>query len=326
MLSYNAPNYLLVRAAGNDRNEGPTPGSYNYAYINGQWRLTNTIRNVDGGSDGYDCLSYASVAKNPLVVGAINTIPNGYTTPGSAIMSTFSSWGPTDDGRIKPDLVGAGVSILSSNSTNDASYSTASGTSMSSPSVCGSLALVQQFAKETKGSYVKAATLKAIAIHTANDAGNPGPDYAFGWGVLNVPGCIKLIENENKLNQIIETNLANGTEYKMQVYVSGIENLKATVSWTDPAGAVLPLINDNRQSMLVNDLDIRIVRNADQNISLPYKLNPAVPAAFATLGDNLVDNVEQINLSNPIPGFYTIIVKHKGNLLNNSQPKCCSKA
>lgn len=116
-LAYNAPYYLIVKSAGNDRSD--TGGG-------------NFPADCNGGS-GYDCLADKSVAKNILTIGAVNKIPE-YQGPSSVVMSSFSSWGPTDDGRIKPDLVAAGVNIFStySSTTNDA-YGPLSGTSMSTP-------------------------------------------------------------------------------------------------------------------------------------------------------------------------------------------------
>ena len=87
-------------------------------------------------------------------------------------MSAYSSWGPTDDGRIKPDLVGTGDAILSSSANGDDAYSTLTGTSVSAPNVAGSLLLLQEFyARQTYGFTMRAATLKGLVLHTANEAG-----------------------------------------------------------------------------------------------------------------------------------------------------------
>ncbi|MEX2349460.1 MAG: S8 family serine peptidase, partial [Flavobacteriaceae bacterium] len=120
-IQYTTPYYLPVFAAGNDRNENhPNPG--------------------DGG---YDILTGTSVAKNNLVVAACQQVSN-YTGPGSVTMSQFSSWGPTDDGRIKPDITAKGVNTYSSTATTDTSYGSSSGTSMAAPSVAGVCALLQE--------------------------------------------------------------------------------------------------------------------------------------------------------------------------------------
>lgn len=63
-------------------------------------------------------------------------------------MSSFSSWGPTDDGRIKPDIVADGVSVFSTTATHDSSYGYKSGTSMATPNAAGSLLLLQELSQQ----------------------------------------------------------------------------------------------------------------------------------------------------------------------------------
>ena len=167
-IARNAPYYLICKSAGNDRNEGPTGGAY--------------------PKDGpYDCIGHAGNAKNILTVGAVNDIISGYTDPSSVVMSSFSCWGPADDGRIKPDIVANGIGLYSTDKDNNTDYTTLSGTSMSTPSVTGSLALLQQHWNSLNpGTYLLAATLKALVIHTADEAGtSTGPDYQFGSGLMN---------------------------------------------------------------------------------------------------------------------------------------------
>jgi subtilisin family serine protease len=128
-------------------------------------------------------------------------------------MSSFSSWGPTDDGRIKPDLVANGVGLLSSVASNDFSYSSYSGTSMSSPSTAGSLGLLIQHYRATHaGADMRSAALKGLALHTADECGgNPGPDYSFGWGLLNAKRAAEQISlDETVPHAIQELNLADG--------------------------------------------------------------------------------------------------------------------
>ena len=127
-------------------------------------------------------------AKNILTVGAIDGGDVVPTKPTDIKMSAYSSWGPTDDGRIKPDIVGIGENILSASSNSDDAYVTLTGTSVSAPNVAGSLLLLQEYyARKNYGFMMRSSTLKGLALHTANEAGTTqGPDYQFGWGLLNI--------------------------------------------------------------------------------------------------------------------------------------------
>ena len=98
-IAYAAPYYLICKSAGNDRGESWS-GTH---YLPGDNRPYNVTRDADGGPTGYDCISFIGNAKNILTVGAVDAIPSGYSSPTDVVMSTFSGWGPTDDGRIKPD-------------------------------------------------------------------------------------------------------------------------------------------------------------------------------------------------------------------------------
>ncbi|MCQ4064615.1 S8 family serine peptidase, partial [Riemerella anatipestifer] len=235
-------------------------------------------------------------------------------------MASFSAFGPTDDGRIKPDISGVGVGLRSSVSSGDTDYASLSGTSMASPNVTGSLLLLQEhYSKLNAGNMMKAATLKALAIATANEAGAaPGPDYASGWGLLNAFDAAKTISLNGKYSLIQENTLNNGTQTSFDVVAAGGAPLKVTVVWADPAPSTLSneeVLND-RSKMLVNDLDVRVVKDGVE--VLPWRLNPNNPAAPAVKMDNDVDNVEQVVIENPEAGAtYTIVVKHKRDLKKN---------
>ncbi|MBN1352305.1 S8 family serine peptidase [candidate division KSB1 bacterium] len=323
LIAYNAPYYLPVRSAGNDRNDdGPAPGEQYWIWGNYGWELSTVTRQPDGGADGYDCIPGSAIAKNILTVGAVDDIPGGYSSPANVQMSSFSSWGPADDGRIKPDIVGNGVSLYSTDSGNNSDYVYKSGTSMSSPNVTGSLALLQEHYKNThSGQAMRAATLKALVLHTADEAGfASGPDYAFGWGLLNTRAAAEFISHDQTDATVIqELTLNQYSSFTMTVNSDGSEALKATISWTDPPGTELPAQLNPRIPRLVNDLDLRISRNSDGQIFYPWKLNPDSPASPATRSDNVVDNTEQVFIEYPAAGSYTITVNHKGALYGGSQ-------
>ncbi len=321
-IAYNAPFYLIVASAGNSRNEnGPAVGQP-YWRPNAQGVMTPQGARPDGisSNDGYDIITDRSVAKNVLTVGSIGAIPGGLSFATDAVLSPFSAIGPTDDGRIKPDVVADGESILSTSGSGDNNYEIQSGTSMSAPAVTGSLYLLQEYYNKLHpGTFMRSATLKGLAIHTADDAGNPGPDYQYGWGVVNMEKAAAVITANNSTHLIQENNLTNGANFTTNVVSSGQSPLRVTISWTDPKGTVesgAPL--NSRTKKLVNDLDIRVTKGG--NTFLPFVLNVANPSAAATRGDNTTDNVEQIIIDNTAPGeTYTITVTHKGTLQRGAQ-------
>lgn len=328
-IAYNAPNYLIVKAAGNNRNvNGPSlGGTYNY-YDNTGAKVQTKRNTIISNNDSYKTIGTSGNAKNILTVGAVGGLPNGYKTANDVVMTPFSSWGPTNDGRIKPDIVADGLNVLSCSAANDSAYTTLSGTSMATPNVSGSLFLLQDYYSELKnGAFLRSATLKGLAIHTANEAGDYlGPDYKFGWGLLNVAKAAEVIKNSVTSNnastspdQIYENVLKNGETYTLNVVASGKSPITATICWTDPEGNVVTsnILNNNNKE-LVNDLDIRITKGA--KTYFPWILNPFMPTAAATKGDNHLDNVEKIEVDSIIPGqVYTITVSHKVTLANGAQ-------
>jgi hypothetical protein len=325
VICYNAPFYLPVKSAGNNRSEnGPAVGTTYFGFNTGSSGTLVTKGPRPSGissNDSYDIISTTGTAKNILTVGAINGLPFGASNPSQIRISSFSSWGPTDDGRIKPDLVGHGVGLVSSSNSDTKSYATLSGTSMSAPNISGSLILLQEYYNQlNSGAFMRSATLKALAIATTDEAGTDiGPDYIFGWGLLNAEKAANLIKLNGTKSLITERNLAQGEVYNLQVTTSGFGPLKVTICWTDPEATpnIVGALN-NRTPKLVNDLDLRIIKNTDT--FLPWKLNPDLPAAAATKGDNIVDNVEQIEIADAVPGqVYTIRVFHKGTITKGPQ-------
>lgn len=313
-IAFNAPYYLIVKSAGNDRGDEHS-GSHD-AWNGSGWVTSSDVRPPDGGALGYDCVTTNGNAKNILTVGATEDVSN-HLNPSSVSISSFSGWGPTDDGRIKPDIVGNGVSVYSCDSGSDTDYSNKSGTSMSGPNVAGSLLLLQEHYSNLHGQFMLSATLKALALHTAFDAGRPGPDYVYGWGLLNARKAAELITEPS--SQILEENLGQGNTYVNSFYNNGSRPIRLTIAWTDPsANPVASNVLNNPNPRLINDLDIRLIDEQGQ-VFHPYVLNPAQPNATATTGDNVVDNVEQVYLALPAAGRYIVEVSHKGLLVNNEQ-------
>ena len=301
-IAFKAPFYLIVKSAGNSRGQGG-----------------NNAQHPTNGK--YDCIPTYSVAKNILTVGAVEKVANGFTNPAGVTMSTFSSWGPADDGRIKPDICGAGVGIRSSGADSDVEYVILQGTSMSGPSVAGScLLLIEHFSNTHFERKMRSATLKGLVIHTADECGiSAGPDYSYGWGLMNTKKAADLISADSVRSLLLEGILTNQMVKDITVTAEGGKPLVATLSWTDYQGNPGPAAYNSRLKMLVNDLDLRIINDSNQVVSLPWKLDPEIPASAATRADNSVDNVEKIEISGVTAGqTYKIRVSHKGSLFTNA--------
>ena len=319
-IAFNAPYYLIVKSVGNNRGEtGPEVGEpYYQRSSNGKFTLVKSRPGNISSNDSFDGVSTYGTAKNILSVGATSAVPEGYTKPSDVGMTGFSSYGPTDDGRIKPDVMGDGVSVLSSSGSSDRAYEIMSGTSMAAPNVSGTLLLLQEhYANLHDGDVMRAATLKGLAIHTADEAGeNAGPDYNYGWGLLNAAAAAKMLSNTDGTHIIEENTLAQGKTYTLNVTASGAGPLMVTISWTDPEATAVADGADalnNRTARLVNDLDVRV--NKGTTVYQPWTLDHTNPSAAAVPGDNVLDNVEQVYLGNAVPGeTYTITVKHKRTL------------
>ena len=323
-IAFNAAYYTIVKSVGNNRNNnGPAVGQLYMRYDNTGTMVDAGIRPAGiSSNDGYDIIPTYGVAKNIITVGAVEGIASGSTKSTDIKMSNLSSWGPTDDGRIKPDIVANGVEVLSTSNSSNAGYEVMTGTSMATPNVAGSLFLLQElYSQKYNGNFMKAATLKALAIHTATEAGNaPGPDYKFGWGLLNVEKAANVIKFGNaSTDKISEEILNNNDTIKYYVTATGNGKLMATICWTDPVGSVSTtnLLN-NPALKLVNNLDIRIIQK--NKVYMPWVLDPANPSLAATTGDNFRDNVERVEVADFIAGQqYIILITHKGNLQRSSQ-------
>jgi hypothetical protein len=320
-IAYNAPNYLISVAAGNARGyNGPAVDSP-YFY-NGNKKLKRSATLKDNPS--YISVGNIGVSKNTLIVGAVDGIPAGYNSPNDVSIAYFSAWGPTNDGRIKPDVVADGVNVTSTWNTSTTAYSTQSGTSMACPNATGSLYLLQEYYNKLHPStFMRSATLKGLAIHTADEAGPAaGPDYVYGWGLLDVLKGANVITSSfnQKSDTIIENSLNNASNYTYTFTASGNGPIVATLSWTDPPAIPVAVAQalHNTKAILVNDLDMRITSGVKS--FMPWILDPANPANPATTGDNFRDNVEKINIDSVVVGqTYTITITHKGTLARGSQ-------
>ncbi len=244
---------------------------------------------------GYHSTAPPALAKNHITVGALNS--NNDT------MTAFSSWGPADDGRLKPDISAPGCqsnedfNVTSCSSSGG--YTGKCGTSMASPTVCGIGALMLQEYRNLRPGEPdpRNSTLKVLLAHTAVDLGNPGPDYSYGYGSVRAPAAIDLMRSGNYL----EDSLGQGESKSLLVVVNpGDPELRITLAWDDyPA---VPLVVPS----LVNDLDLRVLSPSGTD-AFPWTLNPASPSAPAvrTQADHL-NNIEQVYVANPEPGAWRV--------------------
>jgi len=329
-LCYNAPYYLPFKAAGNDRNDSaPAEGEKFYYYKFPRWRskLYNSSKDpYDDGWDngGFDTIMTVGVAKNIMTIGAVDdAVSSGVRDVNQATMTSFSGWGPTDDGRIKPDIVTNGVGLYSPIASSDSSYASYSGTSMATPGAAGAATLlVEYYGQLFPAQAMRASTLKALIIHTADDLGNPGPDYKFGWGLMNAEAAAEQISDHYDFpdaNKITEDILDDVNTMQTYTFVwDGNNPIRATLCWTDPPAEAATGL-DNPSPRLINDLDLRII-DPNGSVHYPFVLNPASPADTATTGDNTLDNVEQVLIYSPnAPGSYAAQVSYKGTLTDNEQ-------
>ncbi|HKI01015.1 MAG TPA: S8 family serine peptidase [Thermoanaerobaculia bacterium] len=254
-------------------------------------------------------------AKNPIAVGAVNS-DGGAMTP-------FSSWGPCDDGRLKPTVSAPGcetgrvtgeAGILSSMAATG--YGVMCGTSMAAPAVSGTLALLLEdwrlhghaplfpFANPRP----LPALFKAMVIHTAKDLGVDGPDYRFGYGAVDAKALIDLQRAGGTIGSGARISWGTGSVATGQSNISyldvpaGVGELKATLAWDDPAAAAFAA------TALVNDLDLEVIGPDLTTVYHPWVLDPAQPLLAAATGVNTVDNQEQVLVKNPQPGTWMVRV------------------
>ncbi len=328
---YDAPYYLMFWSAGNERNNNPSTGST--VSLNGTLVTYDPALHPAGDGvyrGGFETVADNAVCKNVVVVGAAtDAVTSGVRDLTKANVTSFTSWGPTDDGRIKPDIVANGDGLYSSLSSSDSAYGTLSGTSMSSPNAAGTAGLlIQHYGNLFPGSAMRASTLKGLLIHTADDRGNAGPDYKFGWGLVNGKVAADLITddqaNPTKIRMSENAVTTSVTVRTHEFTWDGVSPIRATLSWTDPEGPSTTT-SDLRTARLVNNLNLKIVGPGGAEF-FPYVMpfvgtwTPASMDLPATTGINNTDNVEQVYIAAPsAAGLYQVVVSYSGTLTDSRQ-------
>jgi len=292
-------------------------GSLGEPYI-ATWAAGNERGNGRCGT-GYGTTAPPGGAKNPIHVGATNS--------DSDVIASFSSFGPTDDGRIKPTISapgceqGGGIGQeqginsavpdnLFTDDNNDGHddytypYDIMCGTSMAAPAVAGLNALLIQQYRSTFASSGEPlpSTIKALLIHTAVDKGNAGPDYQYGYGRVDGVSAMDMLIARN----FREESVSQSGEYHDYTYsFSGsIPSMKASIAWDDEPATPSATVQ------LVNDLDLTLISPSGQTY-YPFVLNPSNPGLTATTGADHLNNQEQIIVPNPQAG--TWIIRVRGN-------------
>ena len=272
-----SPSLVLVFAAGNARNDAICGQETAPPYLN------------------FRTLVPPSTAKNAITVGA---------TDAAGAMSAFSSWGPAGDGRIKPDVVADGVSVLSCGDPGTG-YRALSGTSMATPAVTGAALLLRELLARGGQPDPPASALKALLVHGARDLESgpgyaPGPDAASGWGLVDAAASAKAA-SEGALSLV-----AVGADEALTWELEVPENspaFRATLVWSDPAASLAAA------TQLVHDLDLTAVDPSGREHH-PWALDPAAPSAAARRdAPNRRDNVERIDVENPVPGRWELRVR-----------------
>jgi len=231
-------------------------------------------------------------AKNVIATANLNS---------SSGLATSSSRGPAHDGRIKPDIGAKGSSVYSTIDAND--YDTKTGTSMACPGIAGVMGQLYQAYKELNGGVnPPSGLMKGLLLNTADDLGNSGPDFKYGWGEVNALRAVQVLENQDYNEDSISHLGSNTHDITIPV---GTEQLKVMVYWHDKEASVSASI------ALINNLDI-ILTSPGGTTYQPWVLDHTANATNlnqpATRGVDDRNNMEQVTLDNPTAGNYSLSV------------------
>ena len=323
---------LIVHAAGNDADQGTPalaqPWSPHKHYDDTPKEFTHTFCYSQNGT-GTDCptappfnctagITYCEKTKHPthganttigLMASTKNTLTVGALQSNGINIATFSSQGPTTDGRIKPEIVAKGTNQFST--FPNGSYASISGTSMSTPVITGIAGMITQQYRKTFGKTPSAAILKTLLIAGADDLGNAGPDYTYGFGLADAKASVDFIRDDNGTGSRIRTGtVGNGQDVDIPITLSSSQKFRVVLGWFDPEVLLTPTDEDPDPiagKTLLNDLDLRVIDPTGATV-LPYVLSLSNPNALATRGVNHTDTTEEVEIANAIPGTYHIIV------------------
>jgi len=237
-------------------------------------------------------------AKNAIHVGAVNLYGE---------MSEFSSWGPQDDGRLFPTLCAKGVDVLSTMPGNG--YKAEDGTSMACPTVSGTAALItERYAQLNQGRELPSALLRGLLANTATDAGRPGPDFQYGYGIMNAERAVVALENAWYLADSLQHGMVKNHTINIP---KGCQGLRVMLVWNDP---VVAKSHAFRERALVNDLDL--VTTVGTTDYLPWVCDTARNGLEnnASRSVDHLNNIEQVTLTaEELAGATQVTVTVKGS-------------
>ena len=261
------------------------------------------IFSAGNNGPGQGTLTSQANSKNALVIGS-SQVPRPAFDPEARFadqVAASSSRGPTADGRIKPDLLAPGSALISacsslteSNFAANPLYTRMGGSSMAAAVTCGALALLREQLHIQKGmAEPSAALMKALLINGArNRSGEPAQE---GFGVLDLASTSLALKERAFLFDDSKTRLKQGEsrEYKL-IVTDPTMPVRITLAWTDPAGKA------GGGASLVNDLNLS-VRDGHGRV---YYGNDSYHRQAA----DTVNNVEQVSITVPERGEYTVVV------------------
>lgn len=278
---YDNPTLMHVFSSGND-------GASDCGYGAGsRWG------NITGGH---------KVGKNVLAVGNVNDF---------GIIAGSSSRGPARDGRIKPEVTANGVNFRGPDENN--TFQQATGTSFSAPAAAGVMAQLYHAYRDIHNAEPTGALIKNILMNSADDAGNPGPDFIYGFGVVNGFKGYKIIEEGRFFSDSVSHLESKSHTIEIP---QGIIQLKVMVYWPDRAA--FPGANKD----LVDDIDCILSEpTGAAYTALVLDSSPSAASLNLNAAQNLdqLNNMEQMVIDLPAGGDYTLDIIGS-NITNGKAP------
>lgn len=229
-------------------------GDYSYEDMDGNTTIITRAANaltergvvvvVSAGNEGTNSWHYITApadGQEVISVGAIGL---------DGRMASFSSYGPTFDGRVKPEIVSPGVSIPGANynEENSSLFVYASGTSMACPVAAGGIALILQAFPQVPVSTLRTAIIETAEI-TGIEGANIRPGEQYGYGILNLKKVYDFLNDTSVIQT--EISLINETLIGPNPFnISSDSRLTLAINNTIPLPATIVIFNVLGQKMM----------------------------------------------------------------------------